>query len=76
MKIITQKAEKIKDLSKIFTDFCREIKVFAIMKQFGAAKARGVPFKEIFEFLLQLVFTGRTFSVPTRLCQKIRCIVF
>ena len=68
MKIITQKAEKIKDLSKIFTDFCREIKVFAIMKQFGAAKARGVPFKEIFEFLLQLVFTGKNlFSSDTPL---------
>ena len=59
MKIITQETEKIKDLSKIFRNFCNEIKVFSIMKRFGAEKARGVSFKDIFEFLFHLVFTGR-----------------
>lgn len=68
MNIISKKSEKSKDLSKKFSQFCKEFKLFTIMRRFGAEKIRGVSFVKIFEFLYLLVFNGRNiFTANTNL---------
>jgi hypothetical protein len=51
--------KKRNELSKMLSCFCKEFDVLKLLARFGAQKARGTPFRDVFGFVLSLVFSGR-----------------
>ena len=59
MTTLSQLAQKRNELAKMLSCFCKEFGVFKLLARFGAQKARGIPFRDVFGFILSLVFSGR-----------------
>ena len=59
MKIIPQTDEQYNDLSQRLSGFCKEFKIYTLLRRFGAEKVRGFSFQAVFDFVFALVFSGR-----------------
>jgi hypothetical protein len=59
MTTITQNGEKSKEIQISLQRFCKMFGVYKLLARFGAEKAKGIPFRELFDFIISLVFSGK-----------------
>lgn len=59
MSIVTQTLEDRNDLMNSIKNFCKSFGLYDLLRRFGAAKRCGVPFRQVFDFLFSLVFSGQ-----------------
>jgi len=66
MNRITQKEENRNSISQNLQIFCKQFGIYKLLSRFGANKTKGIDIREIFEFLLALVFTGKNLYRTTQ----------
>jgi len=59
MNTITEKLEEHNALLNSLHAFCKTFGLYDLLRRFGAVKMRGVPVRQMFDFLFSLVFGGQ-----------------
>jgi hypothetical protein len=69
MNTITEKLVDRNDLMNGIRGFCKTFGLYELLRRFGAFKMRGVPVRQVFDFLFSLVFGGQNLY-RTIVCKK------